>query len=32
VKWNLVPASFAPIAVLEKIEKAQGWDDTKKKS
>ena len=30
-KWNLVPAGFGPLAVLDQIEKAQGWDDAKKK-
>jgi hypothetical protein len=31
-KWNLVPAGFAPLAVLDQIEKAQGWDQEKKQS
>ena len=31
-KWNLVPASFEPLAVLNQIEKAQGWDQEKKQS
>jgi hypothetical protein len=30
-KWNLVPAGFPPLAVLEAVERAQGWDDAKKK-
>jgi hypothetical protein len=29
-KWKLVPASFEPVAVLSRIEKAQGWDKPKK--
>jgi hypothetical protein len=29
-KWNLVPTGFAPVAVLDRIEKAQGWDLPKK--
>jgi hypothetical protein len=31
-KWNIFPASFAPRAELDRIEKAQGWDQQKKKS
>ena len=30
-KWNLVPAGFGPLNVLSQIEKAQGWDNQKKK-
>ncbi len=29
-KFNVVPASFAPIAALDRIEKARGWDEKKK--
>ncbi|MDO8538926.1 MAG: DUF1080 domain-containing protein [Opitutaceae bacterium] len=29
-KFNVVPAGFAPLAALQKIEKAQGWDEDKK--
>lgn len=29
-KWNFIPASFGPISVLDRIEKAQGWDQPKK--
>ena len=29
-KWNIVPAGFAPLAALDRIEKAQGWDVPKK--
>jgi hypothetical protein len=28
-KWNLVNPGFAPLAVLDQIEKAQGWDKPK---
>jgi hypothetical protein len=30
-RWNLVPPGFAPLAALNQIEKAQGWDQQKKK-
>ncbi len=30
-KFKIVPGNFAPLAALEKIEKAQGWDEAKKK-
>ncbi|MGH7943505.1 MAG: 3-keto-disaccharide hydrolase [Opitutaceae bacterium] len=30
VKWNLVPAGFAPLGILNAIEKAQGWETPKK--
>lgn len=29
-KFQVVPASFAPIAALDRIEKARGWDQKKK--
>jgi hypothetical protein len=29
-KWNIFPGSFAPRAELDRIEKAQGWDQKKK--
>jgi hypothetical protein len=29
-KFGIVPGSFAPTAVLDQIEKAQGWDQQKK--
>jgi len=29
-KWNILPASFAPLSELTRIEKAQGWDLPKK--
>jgi anti-sigma factor RsiW len=29
-KFNVVPPGFAPIAALDRIEKARGWDQTKK--
>lgn len=30
VKWNVLPADFAPLMALTKIVKAQGWDQKKK--
>jgi hypothetical protein len=29
-RWNIAPAGFAPLAALDRIEKAQGWDIPKK--
>jgi hypothetical protein len=29
-KWKIAPTGFAPLAALNKIEKAQGWDQPKK--
>jgi len=29
-KWKIAPANFAPLAALDRIEKAQGWDKEKK--
>jgi hypothetical protein len=29
-RWNVVPKDFAPLAALNKVVKAQGWDQKKK--
>lgn len=29
-KWNVLSAGFAPLAALDRIERARGWDQTKK--